>query len=97
MCLICPRLTEQVRHVYPGHVEVDHDAAEPPYLQVAAILRDRIRSDDLPPGARVPSISYLMQEYGIARNTARRAIGVLADEGLITVRQGWGTFVKPQP
>jgi DNA-binding GntR family transcriptional regulator len=37
-----------------------------------------------------------MQEYGVARNTARRAIGVLADEGLITVRQGWGTFVKPR-
>jgi GntR family transcriptional regulator len=74
-------------------VKVDHDAAEPPYLQVAAILRERIRSGDLPPGARVPSITTLMQEYGIARNTARRAIGVLADEGLITVRQGWGTFV----
>ncbi len=75
-------------------MEVDHDAADPPYLQVAAALRDRIRSGDLPPGARVPSITYLMQEYGIARNTARRAIGVLADEGLVTVRQGWGTFVR---
>jgi len=75
-------------------VEVDHDAAEPPYLQVAAILRDRIRSGDLPPGARVPSISYLMQQYGIARNTARKAIQVLTDESLVEVRQGWGTFVQ---
>jgi DNA-binding GntR family transcriptional regulator len=78
-------------------VEVDHDAAEPPYLQVASALRERIRSGQLPPGARVPSISYLMQEYGIARNTARRAVGVLVDEGLVTVRQGWGTFVRQQP
>ena len=61
---------------------------------MAAILRDRIRSGDLPPGARVPSISHLMQEYGIARNTARKAIQVLADESLVEVRQGWGTFVK---
>ena len=75
-------------------MEVDHDAAEPPYLQVAAILRDRIRSGDLPPGARVPSISYLMQQYGIARNTARKAIQVLTDESLVEVRQGWGTFVQ---
>lgn len=75
-------------------MEVDHDAAEPPYLQVAAILRERIRSGDLPPGARVPSISYLMQTYGIARNTARRAVGVLVDESLVEARQGWGTFVK---
>ena len=34
-----------------------------------------------------------MGEFGIARNTARRAIEVLKDEGLVTVRQGWGTFV----
>lgn len=61
---------------------------------MAAILRDRIRSGDLPPGARVPSITTLMQEYGIARNTARRAVGVLVDEGLLTAKQGWGTFVK---
>lgn len=63
---------------------------------MASILRDRIRTGDLAPGARVPSISYLMQHYGIARNTARRAVAVLADEGLIVIRQGWGTFVKPQ-
>jgi DNA-binding GntR family transcriptional regulator len=72
---------------------VDHDSPEPPYLQVAAVLRGRIRSGELPPGARVPSITHLMQEFGIARNTARRAVEVLKDEGLVTVRQGWGTFV----
>jgi len=72
---------------------VDHDAPEPPYLQVAATLRGRIQSGQLPPGARVPSITALMGEFGIARNTARRAIEVLKDEGLVTVRQGWGTFV----
>jgi GntR family transcriptional regulator len=75
-------------------VGVDHDAEQPPYLQVAALLRERIRSGQLPPGGRVPSISYLMQEYAIARNNARRAISVLADEGLVVVRQGWGTFVS---
>ena len=72
---------------------VDHDAPEPPYLQVAAILRGRIQSGELASGARVPSITVLMHEFGIARNTARRAVEVLKDEGLVTVRQGWGTFV----
>ena len=75
---------------------VDHDAADPPYLQVTALLRQRIRSGDLPPGARVPSITYLMQEYGIARNTARRALKELEAEGLVEIRQGWGTFVSRQ-
>jgi GntR family transcriptional regulator len=78
-------------------VGVDHDAADPPYFQVAAFLRERIRSGDLPPGARVPSISYLMGQYGIARNTARRALKELEAEGLVEIRQGWGTFVaRPQ-
>ena len=33
---------------------VDHDAPEPPYLQVAAILRGRIQAGQLPlaPGCR---------------------------------------------
>ena len=57
-------------------------------------LRVRIESGDLAPGARVPSITTLMQEYGIARNTARHALAVLADEGLIAVTPGWGSFVK---
>ena len=74
-------------------MEVDRDSADPPYLQVAAVLRERIRSGELPPGSRVPSISYLMEEFGIARNTARRAIHELADQGLVEIRQGWGTFV----
>lgn len=73
---------------------VDHDAPEPPYLQVAAILRGRIQSGQLPLGTRVPSITALMHEFGIARNTARRAIEVLKDDGLVTVHQGWGTFVS---
>jgi len=75
-------------------MEVDYDAELPPYLQVAADLRRRIASGELRPGARVPSITYIMETYGIARNTARRAVQVLTDEGLVVVRQGWGTFVR---
>jgi DNA-binding GntR family transcriptional regulator len=62
---------------------------------VAAILRGRIRSEQLLPGARVPSITALMGEFGIARNTARRAIEGLKDEDLVTVRQGLGHLRHP--
>ena len=68
----------------------------PPSRQIAAALRGRIESGDLPPGARLPSITTLMQEYGVARNTARRALGILEDAGLIEVVHGWGSFVKSQ-
>lgn len=76
-------------------MSVDHDSHIPPYLQVAAIIRERVQSGELRPGQRVPSIVTLMQTYGIARNTARHALTVLRDEGLIIIRPGWGAFVRP--
>jgi len=34
------------------------------------------------------------ENVGVARNTALRAVGYLADEGLVQVVSGWGTFVR---
>lgn len=76
---------------------VDYDSARPPYLQVADRLEAQIRSGELAPGARVPSINRLVQEYGIAKNTARRALNELRERGLVVIEQGWGTFVKSAP
>ena len=44
----------------------------PPWVQVTAALRERILSGELAPGAMVPSIVALHQEYGIAKTTAGR-------------------------
>jgi hypothetical protein len=51
----------------------------------------------LPPGRRVPSESDLEQIYGMARGTARKAIAVLRDEGLIETVRGKGSFVVTDP
>jgi len=72
---------------------VDHDSNVPPYRQVAAILRARIESGELAPRQRLPSIAGLVQEYGIARMTAAKALKVLVDEGLAETVAGWGTYV----
>ena len=72
---------------------IDYDSAIPPYLQVANLLERRIRSGELAPGARVPSITTLSQEFGIAKNTARRALMTLAERELVEIIPGWGTFV----
>jgi DNA-binding GntR family transcriptional regulator len=76
-------------------VSIDHEAETPPYAQLAAILRAQIASGELRPGRALPSLTYLMQHYGLSRNTVRRAIAVLTDEGLVRTRPGWGTFVVP--
>ena len=72
---------------------VDHDGKTPVYLQIAAILRAAIERGDYPPGRPIPSETRLMQEHGVARLTARKAVRVLADEGLVEIVRGRGTYV----
>jgi methyltransferase (TIGR00027 family) len=55
----------------------------------------RICAGELPPGRALPSETSLMQEHGIARETGRKAVRVLRDEGLVVVVRGRGAFVKP--
>lgn len=75
---------------------IDHDGAEPVYRQVAAILRARIESGRYAPGRPIPSEPQLVQEFGIARETARKAGRVLAEEGLVRIVRGRGVFVSEQ-
>lgn len=76
---------------------IDPEGPEPLYQQVAAILRGRIESGELPPNRPVPSVVQLVQEFGIARGTALKALDVLRTEGLVRVVVGRGTYVVPQP
>lgn len=48
-------------------------------------------------GARLPSEPQLAREFGVSRFTVTRAVEQLMDEGLITRRQGSGTFVADAP
>jgi GntR family transcriptional regulator len=74
-------------------VTVDHEGKTPVYQQIAAILRDEIARGVYLPGRPVPSETQLMQRYEVARLTARKAVRVLADEGLVEVVQGRGAYV----
>jgi GntR family transcriptional regulator len=74
-------------------VTIDHDGAEFPYRQLAAILRERITAGEYPAGRKLPSIMALMGEFGLAAKTVQRAIAVLADEGLVLTVPNRGTFV----
>lgn len=63
------------------------------YKDITAALRARIAGGEFPPGSALPSESALCAEYGIARNTLRRALDQLATEGLLVVRPGRGRVV----
>jgi len=65
----------------------------PPYLAVAAALRARIDSGELPPGEILPSITRICQEWGVSKATAAKALKELRSECLTRSVPGWGTFV----
>lgn len=65
----------------------------PAYRSVASALAGRIRSGELSPGSRVPSERELAVDYGVSRMTARAAVNLLGQRGLIERRGRSGTFV----
>ncbi|WP_049573233.1 GntR family transcriptional regulator [Nocardiopsis sp. SBT366] len=66
----------------------------PPSRRIADQLRAAIQDGDLRPGGRLPSERELAEAHGTARNTAREAIRILAEEGLVDRRHGSGVFVR---
>src|SRR5690242_12440943 len=66
----------------------------PRYRQIAAELRAAVDRGEYLPGARLPGENALMQDYGVARMTARQALAVLIGEGLAVSRKGAGVFVR---
>jgi GntR family transcriptional regulator len=74
----------------------DQGAERQPASKVMAeTIRRQIESGELPPGARLPSERDLASTYGTARNTAREAVRILADAGLVITDQGKGSYVRP--
>lgn len=76
--------------------EIDPRAPEPPYRQIAADLTADIERGELAPGRPLPSEKELTERYGVARNTARSALSVLRERGLIYTVTGRGSYVATQ-
>ena len=75
---------------------IDPGAREPVYLQLADILAGQIESGELPVGRTIPSEKTLQERYGVGRGTARKAVMVLRERGLVDTVPQRGTFVLPR-
>lgn len=79
---------------------VDHDspiergAGVAVWRQVAARLEDDIAAGRFEANDRLPTEAALARQFSVNRHTIRRAIAVLADQGLVRVEQGRGAFVE---
>lgn len=67
---------------------------QPASRRIAEDLRTSIEAGRISPGDKLPSERALAEQYGTARNTAREAIRLLAEQGLVTAQHGRGVFVR---
>jgi DNA-binding GntR family transcriptional regulator len=69
----------------------------PQYRKLFEILRKHITEGVYQAGDLLPSENELCQLYGMTRPTVRQSLGMLANEGYITKRQGKGSIVHHLP
>jgi GntR family transcriptional regulator len=73
----------------------DDQEIQLPSRRIADELRQLINAGEIPAGSKLPSERALAEQHGTARNTAREAIRLLAEQGLVTAEHGRGVFVRP--
>jgi len=67
--------------------------AKPLYQVVVESVLSQVESGQLQANERLPSESELCQIHGVGRNTVRRAISELVNDGVLRTVPGVGTFV----
>ena len=73
---------------------LDPKASQPLYQQLQRALREAIESRVLAPDDALPAERQIASDLAVSRITVRKAIDGLVSEGLLTRRQGSGTFVR---
>jgi len=65
-----------------------------PYMLIVYVLVEKIKSGELKPGDRMPSVTDLAETYNVSPITARRALAKLKEMGLTDTVPGYATFVR---
>lgn len=65
----------------------------PKYLRVLDAFTDAIHSGDFQPGQRIPAESTLCAQLSMSLGTVQKALGKLAESGLVVRNRRTGTFV----
>ncbi len=70
------------------------DKSEHLYLRIAGILEQKIRSEIIPAGQKLPSLRKLCSMYNISQSTAMQAYYYLENRSLVEARPQSGYFVS---
>ena len=75
---------------------LDRTSSTPLHIQLTALLRRQIVSNELEPNSQLPSERAMCERYGISRITVRKTMAALQNKGLIYTTVGKGTYVAMQ-
>lgn len=70
------------------------DQRQPKYFQLMTDLKEKMSKGEILPGDKLPSENELSAAYQISRQTVRKALSILENEGYIYAVHGKGTFCK---
>lgn len=73
---------------------LEQENVVPLYVQLKEIIKKDVESGKFKPGQKIPTEFELCEMYSISRNTVRAAINELIEEGLLSRKQGKGTFIS---
>jgi DNA-binding GntR family transcriptional regulator len=74
---------------------LDDFSGIPRYVQIGTAVEREIRDGKWQPGNPAPSRTVLMQRFGVASETAKRAQRWLAERGYVVTVPGIGVVVTP--
>jgi DNA-binding transcriptional regulator YhcF (GntR family) len=78
-------------------LEIDQDAAIPPYEQLRQQITALVLGGGLATGDRLPSIRQLANDLGLAGGTVARAYRELESDGVVATRGRHGTVIQGPP
>lgn len=65
----------------------------PKYVEIANIIRERIKNNTYPKGSLLPNQTDFVAEFSVSRMTVKKALTILIMEGLLFSKRGSGTKV----
>lgn len=74
--------------------EIDLKSGIPIYIQLKNEIKYAIATGKIPPGSQLPTVRQLAVDLKVNVNTISRVYSELEKEGVLSTRQGKGTFAS---
>ncbi len=84
-------------HMVTEDKTVNRESLQKLYVQMYSIVKEKIETEEWPPGSQIPTEDELCRTYEVSKATVRTAVSELVKSGHLRKQQGKGTFVVYRP